>query len=228
MMTLPIPARRGRAARRTMACMAAALCFQAQAHSAPSLPFESTFGTAHEATVVHFAADYVADGKPHHLQVWRDGQSRLKRITDDAVETYVFRKPGEAEFQMSIIDRRKHIHTLVSRTNLYRIGNFSDWFDLAHGLRHPKGTYVLSAEPAPAGVPPAISPCTWYLLSQQTVRTHVCWSRSEGLPMLMLDGEGKVVWRIATIDHKPVPASAFLVHGEGYVRNDANADIEPD
>jgi hypothetical protein len=36
------------------------------------------------------------------------------------------------------------------------------------------------------------------------------------------------VWRVATLDRKPIASKTFEIHDEGFVRNDANQDIERD
>jgi hypothetical protein len=35
-------------------------------------------------------------------------------------------------------------------------------------------------------------------------------------------------WRVTSVDHKPIATKVFAVHDEGFIRNDANADIERD
>ena len=129
---------------------------------------------------------------------------------------------------MSILDRKKRIHTRIDRTNLYRIGNFVDWFDLAHGLRHPKGEYRIATAQAPEGGPKAISSCLWYDLIQDGHITHICWSEKSRLPLVIQGQRGEVLWRVAALDLKPIPTRIFEIHDEGFIRNDANQDIERD
>jgi hypothetical protein len=129
---------------------------------------------------------------------------------------------------MSILDMKKHIHTRIDRTNLYRIGNFTDWFDLAHGLKHPMGEYRVSKAQAPDGAPKAIEACQWYELLQDTRTIHICWSAQSRLPLVIQAQDGKVVWRVAALDRKPIPVKTFEIHDEGFIRNDANQDIERD
>ena len=85
-------------------------------------------------------ATFASRGAPHKLEVWRDGDRRVKRVTDRAVTSFASHKPGSPEFQLSILDARRRIHTRIDRVDMYRIGWFTDWFDLTHGLRHPKGS----------------------------------------------------------------------------------------
>lgn len=208
-----------------MLCMAAAVAASAQAKETS---FDAVFDTKGEPAALHYRAVFTANGADHQLEVWRDGDKRVKRITDDAIETYAFHESGNTEFHMSVLDKRKRIHTVIDRTNLYRIGNFTDWFDLGHGLRHPKAGYQLSAANAPAGVPSAIQPCAWYALTQDSRTTQICWSPRDRVPLMIVAQDGKVLWRMTSLDRKPVPAKIFEIHDAGYVRNDANEDIEQD
>ena len=63
------------------------------------LKFEQVFSEKGEPSALHYQAVFIAKGAEHQLEVWRDGERRVKRRTDDAIETYAFRKPGDPEFQ---------------------------------------------------------------------------------------------------------------------------------
>ena len=195
---------------------------------ADTLSFNQIFSDKNEGKRLHYQATVTAQGEDHELQVWRDGERRLKRRTDDRIEIYASRKPGDAEYSMSILDLKKHIHTRIDRTNLYRIGNFTDWFDLAHGLKHPKGDYRLLAANAPTKAPAALDACKWYDLTQADHTTHVCWSQRYRIPMLIMTSDTQVVWRVTALDEKPLPADTYVIRDEGYIHNDANQDIEKD
>jgi hypothetical protein len=206
-------------------CVAAAVSLHALANEKT---FEQVFSDKDEPAALHYRAIFVSNRAEHHLEVWRDGDRRVKRRTDAAIETYAFRTPGDPEFRISILDMRKRIHTRIDRTNLYRIGNFTDWFDLTHGLKHPMGEYRLARAQAPDGAAKAIQACQWYDLIQDQRTTHICWSAQSRLPLVIQAQDGQVVWRVAALDRKPIPATTFEIHDEGFVRNDANQDIERD
>jgi hypothetical protein len=216
---------RGLGLRFAILCAAAAVSLTA---SAKEPTFEQVFSEKGEPSTLHYQAVFTSKGTKHQLEVWRDGDRRVKRRTDEAIETYASRKPGDSEFHMSILDMRRRIHTRIGRTNLYRIGNFTDWFDLTHGLKHPMGEYWVAKAQVPAGAPKAINACQWYDLTQDTRTTHICWSVQSRLPLLIQAQDGKVVWKVATLDRKPIPAKTFEIHDEGFIRNDANHDIERD
>jgi hypothetical protein len=211
--------------RLAMLCVAAAC---SQNISAKELKFEQVFYGKGEPGAMHYQVMFAAKGTEHQMEVWRDGNRRIKRRTDETIETYAFRKPDDAEFRLSILDMKKHIHTRIDRANLYRIGNFTDWFDLAHGLKHPMGEYRLVKNSAPGGSSKAIIDCQWYSLTQDGHTNHICWSVQSHLPLVIQTQEGQVVWRIATLDTKPIPEKIFEIHDEGFIHNDANQDIDRD
>lgn len=206
-------------------CVVAAVSLDAPAKE---LKFEQIFSDKGEFGALHYQAVFTSKGAQHQLEVWRDGERRVKRRTDDAVETYAFHKPGDPEFNMSILDMKKRINTRIDRTNLYRIGNFTDWFDLAHGLKHPTGAYRVSRVQAPDGAPKAIKACQWYDLTQDTRTTHICWSAQSRIPLVIQAQGGEVVWKVTSLDQKHIPAHTFDIHDEGFIHNDANQDIESD
>lgn len=217
----------------------AGLALAALAAAAPALAaprrasFEQAFPTRDEPRTLHYVVAFASRGAPHRLEVWRDGDRRVKRVTDRGVTTFAFHKPGSPDFQLSILDARRRIHTRINRTDMYRIGQFTDWFDLTHGLRHPKGAYLLTSGSAPAGAPRPLQPCTWWDLKEGPRTVHVCWSARVRLPMLIVAPAGPaapdvVVWRVAEVDRRAAPPGAFRIHDAGYVRNDADGDISQD
>lgn len=192
------------------------------------LRFEEVFRDTGEPATVHYRASYASQGAAHRLEVWRDGSRRLVRRTDDAIETHVAHEPGGPAYRMVVLDLHRKIETSVSRDDMYRIGNFTEWFDLAHGLRHPKSSYHLTEMKAPAGAPKSIAPCRWYLLEQGGNRTEVCWNARERLPMLVLDHRARVVWQVTAVSHAAASPTIFEIHDQGFVRDDAGQDISGD
>jgi hypothetical protein len=206
--------------------LAAVALTAAAPRAIPGPRFETVFATAGEPAMLHFRAEYSAGPATHHLEVWRDHDKQLKRVTDGIVETYVAHARDGIDFRMIIVDNRKRIVTTIDRANLYRLGNFTDWFDLGHGLRHPKGAYTLGPGKAPAGAPKPFADCRWYDLVEGPRTTHVCWSTDYRLPLVIAPGGG-AMWHITAID-RVVPDAAFRIVDKGYVRMNANRDIEPD
>lgn len=208
--------------------MLCAAGFLSLAAHAKDLSFDHVFNDKGEPNSLHYQGVYINQSGEHQLEVWRDGPRRLKRRTDDSIETYAKRGSNDAEYQMWVLDLKKKINTRIDRTNLYRIGNFTDWFDLAHGLRHPKGQYQLVSAPTPSNVPKAVDVCQWYGLTQQDHTSHICWSDRYRVPLQILAQDGQMIWNVKKIDRLALSPQIFVIHDEGFVRNDANQDIEPD
>ena len=75
-------------------CMAAAAVLSAPLSSAATLDFDHVFSTRGEPAATHFEATYLAGGAEHHVEVWRDGERRIRRRTDDKAESFALRTPG--------------------------------------------------------------------------------------------------------------------------------------
>lgn len=200
----------------------------AVAAAAPLPRFDAVFATAGESSTIHYQATYLAGAVPHTLEVWRDHDRRVKRVTDGTIMTVATHTPGDPEFSMTVVDPVKRVITTIDRTNLYRLGNFTDWFDLTHGLRHPRGGYGLAAGSALSGTPAASGRCAWYDLTAGAATTHICWSAAERLPLVIVAGDGRVVWRIVKIDHAPLAADVFRIADRGFVHVDTNRDLDRD
>lgn len=218
-----------RRASRLPALLIAASCGAVAVPAAgKSLRFEQAFATAGEPAAIRYRVLYRSGDAVHHLEVERQGDRRIRRSTDRRLVSYASHTPGDPYYDLTLLDTAKRISTRVDRTNLYRLGNFADWFDLGHGLRHPRAGYVLTAGKAPAAMPRVPGSCGWYDLAQQGRTTHICWDRTDRLPLLIVSSEGQLMWRVTAVDLHPIPASDFDVADQGYVRNDADEDIEGD
>lgn len=193
-----------------------------------SLDFARTFATVAEPTTLHARIRYRSGNAVHHLEVWRVGEQLIRRDTDNVLTSIANRTPGDANFHMLMLDHKRRIATTVDRNNLYRVGNFAEWFDLGHGLRLPKVGYRLTAIGAPAGTPPTPTPCDWVMLTSQHLTTRICWCVAQRLPLLILGGNGKPVWRVDSFDHAAVGAKRFAPDIRDYVRADASRDIAGD
>jgi len=204
------------------------LLFTANTAFAGNLDFDKTFNADGEKPQIHYRARYVLNGRQHQVEVWRDRDLHLRRRADEDVETFVFKPAKETEWQMVILDLKRKIRTDVARTNLYRLGNFADWFGLAHSLARPVGPYQLLTIAAPRASEKPLASCRWYALVRSGMESRICWSTALRLPMLITDAQGQVQWRITGVDSNPLPAATFEIGDQGFVRNDANEDIRGD
>lgn len=218
--------------------LTAGLCLDAQAAvtthtpNQKSLKFEHVFKSQGEPKALYFQSQFysAADGRKHNLQVWRDGELHLRRKTDQAIDTYVIRdKANLNAYQMIVVDYNKRVTTKINRDNLIHLGEFNDWFDMSHGLRHPKGEYQLHLGKAPQASFKTFAPCQWYVLSQGKVQHHICWSEKDRIPLVIWDNaKSMAVWQVTTLNRQPIKKDVFTMHDAGFMRNDANADIEND
>lgn len=194
----------------------------------PNLDFDKTFHADGESDQLHYHARYLLNGQSHQLESWRDRALRLKRRTDDSIETILYRPANQAEWHMVVLDLKRRIRTDIDRTNLARIGHFTDWFAQSHSLNHPIGTYQLGklAQP-PVDQKPA-APCQWYRLKQGAFENNICWSAKLHLPMTIANKAGQVQWRVTAFDTEPFSQQVFHIDDQGFAKNDANDDIKPD
>jgi len=151
----------------------------------PSSVWEAAFPIATAPTHVHFHARYLdGRGAPHTLEVWRDGEQRLKRKSDAAIDLYAEQKAG-GEIDFHIVDHLRGIVLRANRAALYRVGHFSGWLGLAHVLDVQHGAYTVAALAAPPEMKSG-GRCHWYRL-EVTVPARkvsdVCWSATWGLPV---------------------------------------------
>ena len=176
-------AKRGLALVSKLAMVAAATAIHAVS-AAPAPTWDQAFPIEAAPKEVHFVARYVdGGGTRHSLEVWRRGQTFLHRRTDDRFDLFAVSDHPKAETRYRLIDRRRLIVADVTRTNLYRIGIYSDAFGLAHVLDPPKERYRIEAARAPRGID--AKGCRWKALVRsqtQPARSLVCWSAAWGLP----------------------------------------------
>ncbi len=190
--------------------------------------FEQVFSNAHEPPHLHYRVQFVANGGPHVVEVWREGDRRLKRATDNAIVTHAAHRPGITGYTMVMLDLRRRISTHIDRTNLYRIGNFTDWFDLGHGLRHPQGQYRIRPALPPRGSVAPLRPCRWFALTEGAHTSRICWDRTNAVPLLIAGADGRIVWQVTALDTHAISPSVFQIADKGFIQNDARRDISGD
>jgi hypothetical protein len=197
--------------------------------AAAPVTFEQAFPTAGEPRWLHARVLFLAPDGVHRMELWRDGDARVKRATDAALVSVATHRPGDPAYDLHLLDLKRRISTRVSRDSLYRVGSFTDWFDLTHGLRHPLSRYTVTPTASvPASLPATPEPCRWWDLSQNGRVAHVCWGTRAHLPLLIAGANWRPGWRVVALDTRPIPAAAFTLDDRGFVKNDANGDISPD
>ena len=224
-MQLVIRSTNPRLTRVFLSLLAVAVATGAQA---ASLDFDRTFNAKGEPRQLHYQASYMLNGQAHTTESWRDGERHLKRRTDDRIETHVFKPERAPEWRMVVLDLQRKIRTDIDRTNLLRIGHFTDWFSLAHALARPVGTYQLLLLSDTASMPKSVASCRWYGLTRSDVESRICWSNTLRLPLLITDNERHVQWQVTAVNTRTLPATAFGIDDAGFVHNNANDEIQSD
>ena len=167
-------------------------------------------------------------GQTHQTETWRDADRHLKRVTDGRLETHVFKPANQDEWRMMVLDRARKIRTDIDRTNLLRIGHFSDWFSLSHALARPVGPYQLVALATAPDMPKPVARCRWYELTRDEVASHLCWSTILRLPLVITDASNLVQWQVTAVDTRTQPGSTFDIDDAGFVHINANEEIQSD
>ena len=207
----------------------------AAAGSGSALKWEQAFPVSHPEAAVHFVATYLdAAGASHRLEVWRVGMRYLHRRSDDRLDLYAVPAAGPgAELAYRLVDHERHAVFDVARTNLHRIGVFSNWAAQAHVLERPATRYTLRKVAAPAGV--AVSGCDWRRIEPEgaTPASTVCWSSRWGLPLAIVGGGAPALqFRVLSVESiKPAAARALAGLPEipaGYGYFDSNEEIGPE
>ncbi len=195
---------------------AAAVAASGQAAAPASHSFDQEVRGA--PLTLHYKAEYQAGGARHEVEVWLDRGTRLKRRTDGGVEVHALRGQAPASPSTGYDGAGPAPpdgHGRIDRSKLFRLGNFfTDWFELAHALRYPRGAYQLERIAGPAGVDKPLEACDWYRLTQEGRSSAICWSRSARLPLVIASQEGQVVWRVTELRRGPIADAEFEVHAE--------------
>lgn len=188
--------------------------------------FEQVFNADGEPPWLHYQADYTDRRGTHHLEVWRDHDTRILRKTDDRIEVNALRLGDDIRFAIS--DTVRHTVTTVDRVNLIRVGLFVDWFSQGHAVVRPTGTYEL----APLGASEQIlgRRCAmWRLTSAASnSKSDICWDDALKLPLLIRDTDDRIVWRLTAMDATPFADSVFSSSVSDLTHIDMNADFRGD
>lgn len=173
--------------------------------------WEQAFAAPAHDPSVHFRASYF-DGRPHTLEVWRDGDRRLRRQTDGRLNLYGERRGRDFAYHLADSSRKVLVH--VAGSNLHRLGIFEGWTELSHIVVRPRGTYEIRAGKRARD-------CRWYAIGSR----QICWSVRYALPLVITDA-GKTVFSVQEIHTGPIDARAFALP-TGLAEVDANEDLDP-
>lgn len=201
-----------------------------------SLQWQQVFASHNAARYLEFTAHYRdAKGAEHRLHYWRDGNKRLRRNTDGNADLMV-EHLASGEYRYHVIDHRKKIITHIDQTNLQRIGQFTNWDNLARALTTPPlGATITKSNAADFSLDKYR--CTWYdvapVVQAGSAAPHqqICWSRSLGIPLKITTstaGEVVTTWQVDKVSTAKLGDAAFTANISGYAVVDANQDISPE
>jgi hypothetical protein len=205
------------------AATVAIIVIAAAAFAAEPLRWERLF-SADGAPTVHARVRYRDPaGKEHRLEIWRSARA-LRRDTDEKLSLVVERRPG-GDDQYHVVNRAGGRAYDVSRDQLYRIGSFPEWTQLATLLTRPKGELRVDAGKE---AHTAAGACRWYEASTDKARERICWSRSLKLPLVVeqeLDGRWSPAVTVDEARAQTIDAAIFRVHTDA-TRIDVDHDLD--
>jgi hypothetical protein len=192
-------------------------------------PWERAFPATRVTRSLHMRATYRdAAAAEHSLELWRDGNARIRRDTD-ARMTVIVQRDATDELDFRVFDRSAHVALRVTRSNLARIGQFSSWENLSRVIGRPETPFQL--EPAATVRLAQVGTCRTWILKRDGLPEHeICWSTRWSVPLRIRErvGSGNSVetFSVLTID-AVAAASAFEFSAAEYVPVDANEEIDP-
>jgi hypothetical protein len=197
----------------------------AAAVASEPLRWERLF-SADGAPALHARVRYRdAKGKEHRLELWRTARA-LRRDTDDQLSLVVERHPG-GDDQYHVVNRAGGRAYDVSRDQLYRIGSFPEWTQLATLLTRPRGE--LHVEPSARGQSRTLAgACRWYEASTRAARERICWSRALKLPLVVerqIDGAWSTAITVDEARSQTIVADVFQLRSDA-VRIDVDHDLD--
>ena len=227
--------------------LASVALLAAGAHAAPGpgMSWAQAFAAAAAPADVHFKASYRgSDGAPHVLESWRVGTALLHRRTDQDLDLFVSADPASVgHYHYRLVDHRRKAVIDVGRTNLFRIGVFTDWDGLAHAITAPRGAVQIEALGQDVG--PGGQPCEWRWVQpggshgKAEAGSDICWSPAWGLPLRIRDHAAAGTsadtpapadsFQVVLVERLPEPHALSVPPGvpAGYDYIDADADIDP-
>lgn len=191
-----------------------------------TLTFEQAFQAQGEPENLHYTVGYDDPRGKHELEVWRQGENRLRRRTDSGLDLYA--NASEDDIDLVTLDHARRRRTDISRSSLYQLGHFIDWFGLAHSINKPVQTYTLQRTKNVAVAETPLTACSWYSLRIETRQSLICWSDTYRIPVQIADGAGKLHWHLTAIDTARIADTVFTINDQGYVHLDAENELKSD
>ena len=181
------------------------------------------FSAGQGPSELHLQAQYSDAKGLHSLELYRQGQRRLRKITDNRLELHA-QLGDDNEMNYVWIDRAKSLVQKVSRTNLYRIGSPFEFSSAATMLTKPHTDFSVAQASPDTPIETPMGACTLYRVELKGASQEICWSPTWGIP-LFLRGNG--FWlKVTSLDSTAHDAD-FVVDIKGMRVIDANEQIDP-
>lgn len=178
-----------------------------RAAAAMSALFDAT-GPAY----THYRARVVdGAGKAHRLEVWRDGDRRVRRLTDDRVEMFAERRANGVA--LVVHDRGSQRTYTADAQEMLGMGRTIHWTDVAYGLRLPvvdaAGGPPLTGGQEVRTKVPGVESCQEYTVGTGRQRFSFCWSAALKLPVTVKTGRGVTLFQLEEASTEALPATIF-------------------
>lgn len=164
---------------------------------AGGLSWDKAFGAAAVKPDVALRAKLEdAAGGTHSLELWRQGDKRLRRRSDDVLEIGVedVGAPGSPAYAFTVVDRRGGTVRRLTPERARSLGPKYVWWPLAHLLGLPAPRYTLQRTPEP-GLRVGPARCEWYRYAPEALpEQRICWSREFAVALRIEEKQG-TQWR---------------------------------
>ncbi|ATB31390.1 hypothetical protein MEBOL_004852 [Melittangium boletus DSM 14713] len=199
-----------------LCAMSAPLALAEGPAKAGGLSWEKTFGPlATKPDLYVKARTGDPSGGTHALELWREGDRRLRRRTDALLEVWVEDQgaAGAPAYAVTVVDQRSHTVRRVSVERSAKLGPAFTWWPLAHLLPLPGPRYTLR-KLKESVLRVGGARCEWYLyIPDGQPEQRICWSREYAVALRHEEKRGEGWWtRLAVESMGPLTDKEQVFH----------------
>lgn len=196
------------------AVILAALGGEARAEEPVALTWDAAFGTKDAPRGVHFRASYIdARGAKHALEVWRDGDRRVRRETDGRV-VVVSKRGDDDSIELEVMDKLRDVAFRATRDEFAHLGIFPDFSGLGTVLARPQVAVRVTALGEERT---AMGACRWFRVARAAGPSdEVCWAARWGVPLRLRRAptpagskEAMTLFEVTLLEARSAPESLF-------------------
>ena len=184
---------------------------------AGGLAWEKTFGPAATKPDLYLEARTEDPaGGTHVLELWREGDRRLRRRTDGLLEVWMEEQgpAGATAHALSVVDLRSRTVRRVPVERTAKLGPAFTWWSLAHLLPLPGPRYTLRKLPEPSRSVGGARCDVYLFVPDGQPEQRICWSREYAVALRHEEKRGEGWWtRLEVTALKPLTGKeeAFLL-----------------